>query len=132
VIAANVPLGVNQGLTWSMTVNMKIDLIGPDRRGVAQGINETAGYFGVAVTAVATGYLATWFGLRWSNDGLLAWVFMDEAIPARRPGCLRRADHAGFARHGPADRRCAPRIRRARREHHGRPGAGVAANCTCR
>ena len=51
VIAANVLLGVNQGLTWSMTVNMKIDLIGPGRRGVALGINETAGYLGVAVTA---------------------------------------------------------------------------------
>src|SRR5262249_12820121 len=56
--------GVNQGLTWSMTVNMKIDLIGPGRRGVALGINETAGYLGVAVTALATGYLATGFGLR--------------------------------------------------------------------
>jgi len=64
VIAANVLLGVNQGLTWSMTVNMKIDLIGPGRRGFALGINETAGYLGVAVTALATGYLATGFGLR--------------------------------------------------------------------
>ncbi len=64
VIAANVLLGVNQGLTWSMTVNMKIDLIGPGRRGFALGINETAGYLGVAVTALLTGYLATWFGLR--------------------------------------------------------------------
>jgi MFS family permease len=64
VIAANVLLGVNQGLTWSMTVNMKVDLIGPGRRGVALGINETAGYLGVAVTALATGYLASWFGLR--------------------------------------------------------------------
>ncbi|MGH3201968.1 MAG: MFS transporter [Streptosporangiaceae bacterium] len=64
VIAANVLLGVNQGLTWSMTVNMKIDLIGPARRGLALGINETAGYLGVAVTALATGYLATGFGLR--------------------------------------------------------------------
>jgi MFS family permease len=64
VIAANLLLGVNQGLTWSMTVNMKIDLIGPGRRGFALGINETAGYLGVAVTALATGYLATWFGLR--------------------------------------------------------------------
>jgi MFS family permease len=64
VIAANVLLGVNQGLTWSMTVNMKIDLIGPGRRGMALGINETAGYLGVAVTALATGYLAAGFGLR--------------------------------------------------------------------
>jgi MFS family permease len=64
VIAANVLLGVNQGLTWSMTVNMKIDLIGPGRRGFALGINETAGYLGVAVTALATGYLAAAYGLR--------------------------------------------------------------------
>jgi MFS family permease len=64
VIAANVLLGVNQGLTWSMTVNMKIDLIGPARRGVALGINETAGYLGVAITALATGYLATTYGLQ--------------------------------------------------------------------
>ncbi len=64
VIAANVLLGVNQGLTWSMTVNMKIDLIGPGRRGFALGINETAGYLGVAVTALATGYLAAGYGLR--------------------------------------------------------------------
>jgi MFS family permease len=64
VIAANVLLGVNQGLTWSMTVNMKIDLIGPARRGFALGINETAGYLGVAVTALTTGYLASGFGLR--------------------------------------------------------------------
>ena len=64
VIAANLLLGVNQGLTWSMTVNMKIDLIGPGRRGLALGINETAGYLGVAVTALVTGYLAAGFGLR--------------------------------------------------------------------
>ncbi|MCE0766260.1 MFS transporter [Pseudonocardia kujensis] len=64
VIVANVLLGVNQGLTWSMTVNMKIDLVGPARRGLALGINETAGYLGVAVTALATGYLATAYGLR--------------------------------------------------------------------
>jgi MFS family permease len=64
VIGANILLGINQGLTWSMTVNMKIDLIGPERRGLALGINETAGYLGVAITALATGYLATAYGLR--------------------------------------------------------------------
>jgi MFS family permease len=64
VIAANVLLGVNQGLTWSMTVNMKIDLVGPRNRGLALGINETAGYLGVAVTALLTGTLATSYGLR--------------------------------------------------------------------
>lgn len=64
IVAANVLLGVNQGLTWSMTVNMKIDLIGPRQRGLALGINETAGYLGVAVTALLTGLLATRYGLR--------------------------------------------------------------------
>jgi MFS family permease len=64
VIAANVLLGVNQGLTWSTTVIMKIDLVGPARRGLAMGLNEAAGYLAVAATAVATGYLAAIYGLR--------------------------------------------------------------------
>ncbi len=58
VIAANVLLGISQGLTWSTTVIMKIDLVGPARRGLAMGLNEAAGYGAVAVTALATGYLA--------------------------------------------------------------------------
>jgi MFS family permease len=57
-------LGLNQGLTWSMTVNMKIDLVGPSRRGLATGRNEAAGYIAVGVTALLTGYLATTYGLR--------------------------------------------------------------------
>ncbi|MFG2111900.1 MFS transporter [Streptomyces sp. NPDC048718] len=64
IIAANVLLGLNQGLTWSMTVNMKIDLVGPSRRGLATGLNEAAGYTSVGVTALVTGYLATGYGLR--------------------------------------------------------------------
>jgi MFS family permease len=64
VIAANVLLGVNQGLTWSTTVIMKIDLAGPARRGLAMGLNEAAGYVAVAGTAMATGYLADAYGLR--------------------------------------------------------------------
>ena len=64
VVAANVLLGVNQGLTWSTTVIMKIDLVGPARRGLAMGLNEAAGYGAVAVTALATGYLAATYGLR--------------------------------------------------------------------
>jgi MFS family permease len=64
VIAANVLLGVNQGLTWSTTVIMKIDLVGPARRGLAMGLNEAAGYGAVAATALATGYLAARYGLR--------------------------------------------------------------------
>jgi MFS family permease len=64
VVAANVLLGVNQGLTWSTTVNMKIDLVGPARRGLAMGLNEAAGYGAVAITALATGWLAAVYGLR--------------------------------------------------------------------
>jgi MFS family permease len=64
VILANVLLGINQGLTWSTTVIMKIDLAGPERRGLAMGLNEAAGYGAVAVTALATGFLAAHYGLR--------------------------------------------------------------------
>ena len=64
VVAANVLLGVSQGLTWSTTVIMKIDLVGPARRGLAMGLNEAAGYGAVAATALATGYLAARYGLR--------------------------------------------------------------------
>jgi MFS family permease len=64
VIAANVLLGVSQGFAWSMTVIMKIDLVGPKGRGLAVGLNEFAGYFALGVTAFFTGYLASRFGLR--------------------------------------------------------------------
>lgn len=64
VTAANVLLGVNQGLCWSMTVIMKIDLVGPRRRGFAMGLNESAGYGAVALAALASGYLAAAYGLR--------------------------------------------------------------------
>ena len=64
IIAANVILGINQGLTWFSTVIMKMDLVGPDRRGLAMGLNEAAGYLGVAGTALITGYIAANYGLR--------------------------------------------------------------------
>ena len=64
IIVANVLLGINQGLTWSTTVIMKIDLAGPDRRGLAMGLNEAAGYGAVAITALATGAIAASYGLR--------------------------------------------------------------------
>ena len=64
VILANVLLGINQGLAWSMTVNMKIDLVGPVRRGLAMGLNEAAGYGALAVTAYLTGFVAQHAGLR--------------------------------------------------------------------
>jgi MFS family permease len=64
ILAANVFLGVSQGLTWSTTVIMKIDLVGPQRRGLAMGLNEFAGYVAVAIAALATGYIAARHGLR--------------------------------------------------------------------
>jgi MFS family permease len=64
IVAANVLLGVNQGLAWSMTVVMKIDLVGPKRRGFALGLNEAAGYGGVALAAGLSGLLAAEFAAR--------------------------------------------------------------------
>lgn len=64
IVAANILLGVNQGLTWSMAVVMKIDLAGPRSRGLAVGLNEFTGYLALGATAWATGYLAAWYGLR--------------------------------------------------------------------
>ena len=64
IVFANVLLGINQGLTWSTTVIMKIDLVGPRRRGLAMGLNEAAGYCAVALAALATGFIAARAGLR--------------------------------------------------------------------
>jgi len=64
MLVANVLLGISQGLTWSTTVNMKIDLVGPTRRGLAMGLNEFAGYLAVAASALATGWIAAAYGLR--------------------------------------------------------------------
>ncbi|CAM3872174.1 MFS transporter [Aquirufa aurantiipilula] len=64
VIVANVFLGINQGLAWSSTVVMKIDLVGEKQRGLAMGINESAGYLAVALFAFLSGYIANQFGLR--------------------------------------------------------------------
>jgi len=64
VVFANLLLGINQGLCWSMTVIMKIDLVGPKRRGLAMGLNEAAGYVAVSLSALLTGYLASVYGLR--------------------------------------------------------------------
>jgi MFS family permease len=88
IVAANMLLGINQGLCWSMTVIMKIDLVGPRQRGLAVGLNEFAGYLAVGLTAFLTGYLATLYGLRpvpfylgvgYAVAGLLlsAWVAQD-------------------------------------------------------
>jgi len=64
IVAANLLLGVNQGLAWSMTVVMKIDLVGPEQRGFALGLNEAAGYGGVAIAAAVSGWLAADFAAR--------------------------------------------------------------------
>src|ERR1700722_11126036 len=64
VVAANALLGINQGFAWSMTVIMKVDLVGPRSRGLAVGLNEFAGYLSVGVTAFLTGYIAQRYGLR--------------------------------------------------------------------
>jgi MFS family permease len=74
VVAANVLLGLNQGLAWSMTVVMKIDLVGPRRRGLALGLNESAGYLGVAAAALATGALAATYAPRtlvWTGAAII-------------------------------------------------------------
>jgi MFS family permease len=75
IVAANLLLGVNQGLAWSMTVVMKIDLAGPRRRGLALGLNEAAGYLGVAATAFLTGALAASYApltVVWVGAALIA------------------------------------------------------------
>src|SRR5688572_13942951 len=64
IIAANILLGINQGLTWSSTVVMKIDLVGEKQRGFAMGLNEFAGYLAVAIVAFLTGYIASNYGIR--------------------------------------------------------------------
>ena len=77
IVLANVFLGLNQGFAWSMTVVMKIDLVGPVRRGLALGLNESAGYLGVAVTALATGALAATYAPRtivWAGGALIAVI----------------------------------------------------------
>jgi MFS family permease len=75
IVAANIFLGLNQGFAWSMTVLMKIDLVGPRRRGLALGLNESAGYLGVALTAFATGALAATYAPRtlvWAGAAVIA------------------------------------------------------------
>ena len=95
VVAANVLLGVNQGLCWSTTVIMKIDLVGPARRGLAMGLNEAAGYGAVALAAAGSGYLAATHGLR-------PWPFVP-GIAFALAGLLLSAlfvrESHGFARH---------------------------------
>ena len=109
VVAANIILGISQGLTWSTTVVMKMDLVGPEQRGLAMGLNEAAGYLGVAGTALATGYIASTAGLR-PGPFLLGAAFVAvglglSVLAVRETGHHVRAEAADHApRHvGTAD-----------------------------
>ncbi|GGG68572.1 MFS transporter [Paenibacillus radicis (ex Gao et al. 2016)] len=75
IVAANVFLGINQALTWSMTVNMKIDLVKANQRGLAIGLNEAAGYVGLSLAAMLSGYVAASYSLR-PEPFLLGFVFI--------------------------------------------------------
>ena len=107
IVAANVLLGVNQGLAWSMTVVMKIDLVGPRRRGFALGLNEAAGYLGVAAAAFGTGALAAtvapravvWVGAALiTTAGLLISVFA-----VRDTGAHVAHEQAAYGNSRPSD-----------------------------
>jgi MFS family permease len=105
ILVANALLGVSQGLTWSTTVIMKIDLVGPDQRGLAMGLNEFAGYVALAGSALATGWIAAAYGLRpepfYLGVGfvvigfvLSAWVIRDTAHHVRHESRLGAGDTA--------------------------------------
>lgn len=104
IVAATVLLGVNQGLTWSMTQTAKLDLTRADQRGLVIGLNEFAGYVGVALAGVATGYAASLWGprdgLMWFGAAviglatLLAWVGVTETLPWAQAEVKRHATPA--------------------------------------
>jgi len=105
IVAANVLLGLNQGLAWSMTVLMKIDLVGPRRRGLALGLNESAGYGGVALAAAATGWLAAEYTpqtvLVWSAAAIAVVGFLLSVALVRDTGrhvALEQEGHAAGGR----------------------------------
>jgi MFS family permease len=105
ILAANALLGVSQGLTWSTTVIMKIDLVGPAQRGLAMGLNEFAGYVALAGSALATGWIAAAYGLRpepfYLGVGFVAvgfvlstWAIRDTAHHVRHESRLAAGDTA--------------------------------------
>jgi MFS family permease len=109
VVAANVLLGINQGLAWSMTVVMKIDLVGPERRGFALGLNEAAGYGGVAVAAAVSGWLAAEFAPRdvlvAAGAGIALIALVLSAVFVRDTAAhvaLEQRGHAGGAERTPS------------------------------
>ena len=107
IVAANALLGLNQGLAWSMTVVMKVDLVGPRRRGFALGLNESSGYAGVAIAAAASGWLAAEFVAR----DVLVVAGMGIAVAGLAISSLLVRDTAGHVR-----------VEQAR-DHEGRDGA---------
>lgn len=107
IVVATILLGVNQGLAWSMTQTAKLDLTRPDQRGLVIGLNEFAGYVGVSVAGVVTGYAATllgpregllWFGAAVIGLGtLLAWVAVAETLPWAHAEVKRHASGSAQA-----------------------------------
>ncbi|GHI04120.1 MFS transporter [Streptomyces cellostaticus] len=93
IVFANVLLGINQGLTWSTTVIMKIDLVGPARRGLAMGFNEASGYVALAATAMATGAIASHWGLR-PAPFLLGAAYAALALGLSTLAVLETREHA--------------------------------------
>jgi MFS family permease len=108
IVAANLLLGINQGLAWSMTVVMKIDLAGPRRRGLALGLNEAAGYLGVAATAFATGALAASYAPRtivWAGAALIAVAgLLVSVFAVRDTGAHVEHEQLAHGEAEPADR----------------------------
>lgn len=111
IVFATVLLGVNQGLTWSMTQTSKLDLTRADQRGLTIGLNEFSGYFGVAIAGVLTGYLSEWmtprsgllvFGLATITLAILTtWLWVKETLPWAQAEAQR---HAAGKHEGPAPR----------------------------
>ena len=101
VVAANVLLGASQGLAWSMTVNMKIDLVGPRRRGLALGLNESAGYLGVAAAAFATGALAASYAPRGGSAGKPMQPRCSRGVGSARPSPAMRCSILSIAAFSP-------------------------------
>jgi MFS family permease len=120
VVAANVLLGINQGLCWSTAVIMKIDLVGPKRRGLAMGLNEFAGYLAGALSALAAGVIAGRYGLRpqpfylgiaFALLGLALSAFFVRDTTAHARGEARSRDSARRDPHGTGARQISPSFR---------------------
>ena len=106
VLFANGLLGISQGMTWSTTVIMKIDLAGPRKRGLAMGLNEFSGYVAVALAALATGYVASTWGLRpepfYLGVGFVAFGLAISVFLVRET--RHHADHEASIHSGPAEK----------------------------